>query len=321
MSADFASTPLSPKAKSEVAFPFDLPQRLLNKVRSAIFVKGLMDTHKVPLAVRVLVADNNVIQTELLGQAVAKDRRMRVVELSTSSGEALRGVQYAHPDVLLISETLDQRAGGGLDVVREMRRTLPELKSIVLLDCSDKESVVRAFRAGARGVFCRNHPVKMLCKCIVAVNEGQIWANSSELAFLVEAVSASSTFCCTTAENLSALSDREREVVNCIAQGLSNRDIATRLRISQHTVKNYMFRIFEKLGVSSRLELLFYVMSRTEERRTLNHAELTVINQGKGPVSSYDGGGSAALKKYRISERPAHNSPVMSGLLRSTSLK
>jgi DNA-binding NarL/FixJ family response regulator len=214
-------------------------------------------------AVRVLVADNSVIHTELLAQAIGKDRRIRVVDLGTSASQVLKGMLHAQPDILLISESLDHRPGGGLEILGEVRRTRPELKSIILLDASKRESVVQAFRAGAKGVFCRNEPIKMLCRCISVVNEGQIWANSSELSFLLEALSWVPSVGPADAQSLSALSARERDVIGCLAEGLSNREIATRLSISQHTVKNYMFRIFEKLGVSSRVQLLFCLLSRT----------------------------------------------------------
>jgi len=231
--------------------------------------------------VRVVVADGSVIHTELLAQAIAKDRHIRVVELSSSSKEVLKAVVEAEPDVLLISENLDQRPGGGLELLCQIRETHPGVKPVVLLDSSDRESVIQAFRAGSRGVFCRNQPVKLLCKCIAAVNTGQVWANSSELGFLLEALAAAPALHSGDAETLSILSDRERDVVRCLAEGLSNREIASRLGISQHTVKNYMFRVFEKLGVSSRLELLFFVLTRTGHAQdvvnqlTRNRAELT----------------------------------------------
>jgi len=214
-------------------------------------------------AVRVLVADNSVIHTELLAQAIAKDRRILVVDLGTNASQVLKSVLHAQPDILLISENLDQRPGGGLQILSEVRRTRPEVKSIIMLDVSKRESVVQAFRAGAKGVFCRNQPIKMLCRCISAVNEGQIWANSSELSFLLEALSGVPSVCSADAQSLSGLSARERDVVSSLAEGLSNREIAMRLSISQHTVKNYLCRIFEKLGVSSRVELLFCLLSRT----------------------------------------------------------
>jgi len=196
------------------------------------------------LVIRLVVADSSVIHTELLAQAIGKDRHIRVLGISTSSKEVLSAVLETQPDVLLISETLDQKAGGGLEVISKIRKTHPSVKPIVLLDSSVRENVIQAFRAGARGVFSRNQPVKMLGKCIFAVSEGQIWASSSELGFLLEAVAAATPLHPGDAESLSVLSDRERDVVRCLAEGLSNRQIASRLSISQHTVKNYMFRIF-----------------------------------------------------------------------------
>lgn len=225
-----------------------------------------------PVTVRVLVADSSVIHTELLAQAIGKDRRIRAVDLSTSCSEVLKGVLHSNPDVLLISENLDQRPGAGLELLTKIRSTNPNLKAIVLLDSSKRESIVQAFRAGARGVFCRNQPVRMLCKCISVVSEGQIWASSSELDFLLEALAAAPSLPSGDASALGVLSDRERDVVRALAEGLTNREIACRLDISGHTVKNYLFRIFDKLGVSSRLELLFFVLSRT------GHAQ-DVVNQ------------------------------------------
>ena len=160
------------------------------------------------------------------------------------------------------------------------------MKAIVLMDSSTRENVVEAFRAGARGVFCRNQPVKMLCRCISVVNEGQVWANSLELGFLLEALSAVPSLRPANNEALCLLSDRERAVVGCLAEGLSNREIAARLNISQHTVKNYMFRIFEKLGISSRLELLFLVLSGTG-------AEVTWLHRTVPPPSEGSNGGES----------------------------
>ena len=226
-----------------------------------------MGSQPVLPVIRVLVADNNVIHTELLGQAIAKDRRVRVVELTSSAPEVRRGVQEASPDVVLISESLDQQATGGLELMSEMRHRRPGLKMILLTDSPTRETVVEAFRAGARGVFCRNQPLKMLCRCILVVYEGQIWASSAELSFLLDAVSATPALRLLDNDLLDVLSVRERAVTACLAEGLCNREIAVRLTISEHTVKNYMFRIFEKLGVSSRVELLSVIWNTTNYRK------------------------------------------------------
>lgn len=231
-----------------------------------------MPVQPAPAAIRVLVADNSVINTELLAQAIQKDRHIRVVDVCTSRAEVLQAALRSKPDILLISESLGNRQGGGLEVISELRIGRPDLKPIVLLDCSTPQNVTQAFRAGAKGVFSRNQPVKALCKCIAMVSERQIWATSAELNFLLEALAKVPYLRAPETEAITLLSERERDVVRCLAEGLSNREIGSRLTISQHTVKNYMFRIFEKLGVSSRLELLFFVLSRT------GHAQ-DVVNQ------------------------------------------
>jgi DNA-binding NarL/FixJ family response regulator len=166
------------------------------------------------------------------------------------------------PDVLLISSSLDDKSVGGLDVLAEIREAHSRLKTVVLLDSPKREIIINAFRLGARGVFSRNSPVKVLRKCITCVQMGQIWASSQELGFLLEALAIAPAVRPLDSIGLNQLSSRELEVVNCLAEGMSNQEIAQRLKLSRHTIKNYMFRIFNKLGVSSRVELLFYALSR-----------------------------------------------------------
>ena len=110
---------------------------------------------------------------------------------------------------------------------------------IVVINSGDREVVVNAFRSGARGLFCfADYPFRLLCKCILSVHQGQVWANSEKL-----------------------LTPREEQVVALVADGLSNREIAQELGLSEHTVKKYLFRIFDKLGISSRVELVLYAFS------------------------------------------------------------
>jgi DNA-binding NarL/FixJ family response regulator len=120
--------------------------------------------------------------------------------------------------------------------------------------------VIEAFRSGARGVFCRTESLKLLAKSIKCVHEGQIWASSSELHYVLEAMSEPVPMSFMNANGDALLSARELDVVRCVAEGLSNREIAQRLSLREHTVKNYLFRIFDKLGVSSRVEVVLYAL-------------------------------------------------------------
>jgi DNA-binding NarL/FixJ family response regulator len=130
------------------------------------------------------------------------------------------------------------------------------------LHSSKRELVVDAFRAGARGIFSRQGSIEMLMKAVRCVHEGQIWANSWEMGLAVEALANSRKVRPVNGNGLSQLSPREMQVVQCLAEGLTNREIAERLQLSQHTIKNYLFRVFDKLGVSSRVELLFMTLSQ-----------------------------------------------------------
>ncbi len=100
-----------------------------------------------------------------------------------------------------------------------------------------------------------------LARCIQCVSEGQIWANSKELRYILEALGEALPLRVVDTRGAALLSRREVEVVRCVAEGLSNREIAQRLGLTEHTVKNYLFRIFDKLGVSKRVEVVLYAYS------------------------------------------------------------
>jgi DNA-binding CsgD family transcriptional regulator len=118
-------------------------------------------------------------------------------------------------------------------------------------------------------VFSKNEPADVLSRCVRCVHHGQIWANSHQLAVAVEALASAPVVRAVNAHGLNLLSKRELQVVRSLAEGLTNREIAERLKLSQHTVKNYLFRVFDKLGVSSRVELLFMTLSQADANGSL----------------------------------------------------
>ena len=204
---------------------------------------------------RVLAADSTSMTTQLLVEALGRDAQFEMMESPSTTSAILALVKAKKPEIAVISAQLDQ--SGTFDLVREVRLQSPATRVIVLLDSSERNKVTEAFRAGAAGVFCRTEPFRLLAKCIQCVANGQVWASSSELHFLLEAL-AQPSFPSGLNLNGGLLSARETDVVRCVAEGLSNREIAQRLTLTEHTVKNYLFRIFDKLGVSSRVEVVLY---------------------------------------------------------------
>jgi DNA-binding NarL/FixJ family response regulator len=212
--------------------------------------------------IRVLVADNSPLHSQLLAEAVGRDRHIKVVGSTVGAACIVDTAMQCCPDVLLIGANLDEQPNRGLAVLRELQGKRSNLKAVVLLDSSTPNTIIQAFLSGARGVFYRSASFKALCKCIRVVSQGQIWANNEEVGFLLAALSAASASMRAFNQNgVSLLSKREVDVVRClVGAGLSNREISRHLGISNHTVKNYMQRIFEKLGVSSRVELMFCML-------------------------------------------------------------
>ena len=211
--------------------------------------------------VNVLIADETPMGCQLLKNALTRSRfHFEVVACAISRSEIMRCMSARSIEVALLSETLQEGPFVGFRVLSELRASYPATRTIALLKSVPQDLVVDAFRAGAKGVFCKAEPIEALYKCIRAVHAGQIWANSSQLNLLVEALVTAKPLHVTSATGRRLLAKREEEVVNLVAEGLTNRDIAQKLGISEHTVSNYLFRVYEKLGISSRVELVLYVV-------------------------------------------------------------
>jgi len=219
--------------------------------------------------VRVLVADNTTIHTQLLANALKQDHGLDVVGFDSDFRSLVATVASHRVQVLLLSSNLGEDPQLAFQVLRTLQGTYPGCRAVILLDSSKREDIVQAFRAGARGIFSRHESIDSLAKCIRTVHDGEIWASNTQMSFAVEALASSPTVRAVDANGLSLLSKREMEVVRSLSEGLTNREIAERLGLSQHTVKNYLFRVFDKLGVSSRMELLFMTMSSSSPTQSL----------------------------------------------------
>lgn len=200
------------------------------------------------------------MDSQLLADALSKSPEIQVCGAYSASKGALAAMERERPQVVVLSSKLEDVESKGFEVARALRSIQASTRVVMLLDSSDPEKVVESFRSGAKGVFCRNQSLQSLVKCIQSVHLGQVWANSSELAFLLEALNSTPEWNIAT-QSSAKLSKREKDVVRAVAEGRTNREIGKHLGLTEHTVKNYLFRIFDKLGVSTRVELVVYALA------------------------------------------------------------
>ena len=214
--------------------------------------------------VRILVADSGLIQSLLLARALRARRNFQISTVALEVSAIHQFLQSSRADVVLLAG--NQALNFGL--LRWLHVSHPVVAPILLVESYDREMVVNAFRAGVRGLFLFNQaPFRMLCKCINAVASGQIWINSQQMHYVLEALSEVDTLRVVNSSGKPLLTPREEQVVALVADGLTNREAAHELGISEHTVKKYLLRIFDKLGISTRVELVLYAVSHGEKRQ------------------------------------------------------
>jgi two-component system, NarL family, nitrate/nitrite response regulator NarL len=206
--------------------------------------------------ISVLVGENTRMHSQLLADAISHDDGLRIAGAVSTPADFLAIAARRRPDVAVLSACLGEDPACGVATLRQFHAQYPQVPVVVLLDSSRRELVLEAFRCGARGIFSKNESLEQLRKCVRSVYMGQVWANSSEVRFALEALSSAPTIRAIDARGLEILSAREMEVVEHLADGMTNRAIGERMGLSPHTIKNYVLRIFEKLGVSNRVELL-----------------------------------------------------------------
>ncbi|MGA7795712.1 MAG: response regulator transcription factor [Candidatus Acidiferrales bacterium] len=220
-------------------------------------------------SISVLIADADRMSAHLIADGLTRGRNdIVVVAVSNSSAETIRELEKNQPDIALINAHLHDGCLRGYHVLQYLQMLSPKTTAIMLIPDSDRDLVVDAFRGGAKGVFCRLHSIKLLTKCIRTVHEGQIWADTRNLAFILEFLTQLKPLrLIKPGGGMTRLTPRESEVVHLLAEGLSTREISQKLVLSEHTIRNYLSAIYDKVGVSSRVELALYAVAREDLSR------------------------------------------------------
>ena len=206
--------------------------------------------------IRVLVADDHAIFRDGLRKLLNSDDNITIVGEAHNGTECIKQLNKLKPDVLLLDLRMPDK--DGLAVLEEVNFDNLPTRVVVLTAAEDDRDVVRAMRLGARGVVLKQSATDLLVQSIHRVHAGEIWLDNRMTAEVMKAFSHSSESGLRSERPL--LTDREKEIVQHVAQGFRNKEIAEKLFISEQTVKNHLHNIFDKLGVSDRLELALYAV-------------------------------------------------------------
>lgn len=222
--------------------------------------------------ISVVVCDGSYMTSELLARALTRIKALTVLKCTVNFADTLDAIVDLQPDVAVLSLHCADGPYKGLELLRRLRDLAVRTRCVLLIDEAEREGVIEAFRAGARGIFRRSAPTHLLARCIAAVHRGQVWANSADVLQVVEALQKAVPFKGVNSRGEALLTKREQEIVPLVANGHTNREMSAQLGVSEHTIKNHLFRIYEKLGISSRVELILYAVSERDKHVQSNHS-------------------------------------------------
>jgi len=223
----------------------------------------LATTRSVPI--RVLIADDHALIREGVRAALAPHDDLCVVGEAADGAQAVRLALQLKPDILLLDLSMPGRSGA--EVMSELSASGVRCRTIILTAAVDQSDVVKLLRLGARGVVLKDGPTPLLVKSIRKVHEGELWLGREAVTKVVSALTEGRDGrpSVPSVPAVPAMADvrltaREREILVLVAEGDSNKGIARRLKVSDDTVKHHLTSIFDKTGVSNRLELALYAL-------------------------------------------------------------
>jgi DNA-binding NarL/FixJ family response regulator len=219
-----------------------------------------MDNRK-PQSVRILIADDHPIFRDGLKRLLESERDFKVVGEACDGVEAVTMVRQLKPEILLLDLAMPRRPG--LEALRELSTDATPVRVILLTAAAEKDQIVEALQLGARGVVLKDSATQILLKSIRAVMNGEYWVGRESVSNLVQylrGLVGSSTN--TARQRRYGLTPRELEIVSAVVAGYANKEIAEHFKISEDTVKHHLSNIFDKVGVSTRLELALFAVNQ-----------------------------------------------------------
>src|ERR1700720_4633859 len=213
--------------------------------------------------VRIMIADDHPIVRDGLKKLLLLEDDFEVVGEANDGREVLERVQELDPDVLLLDLRMPNL--DGLSALQALQQTNKRTRVIVLTASEDKNEFVQAMKLSCSGIVLKQTAPELIVKSIRKVHGGEIWLDSHTTAAVMRQFAAPGEIGSSAngkSRERSPLSTREREIVQLVAQGYKNKEMAEKMFISEQTVKNHLHNIFDKLGVSDRLELALYAIHK-----------------------------------------------------------
>jgi DNA-binding NarL/FixJ family response regulator len=205
--------------------------------------------------IRVLVADDHAMFREGLCKLIEAEGDIRVVGQASNGQECLEMLETTKPDVLLLDLKMPEM--DGLDVLSGLGGQDTKVRAILLTASEDERDFVEGVRRGARGVVLKQAASESLLEGIRKVNRGEMWIDQRVVAGVMDAMSRPDS---ASNQKRDLLTERELEIATLVTRGMRNKEIAEKLLISEQTVKNHLHNVYDKLGVSDRLELALYAL-------------------------------------------------------------
>ncbi|MBV8810393.1 MAG: response regulator transcription factor [Acidobacteriaceae bacterium] len=213
--------------------------------------------------IRVLIADGQPIVLEGLRSVLRQHASIQVVGEASDGVEAIDKTVYLEPDVVIMDLKLPRV--DGMTVLRSIQTRAPKSKVILFASSENKDDFVEAMKLGCCGILQKDAPTSLIDKSIQRVHAGEIWLDSNTTAAVIRQFASPTDVPAghvngKSPRDRAQLSTREREIIVLIAQGYKNKEIAEKMFITEQTVKNHLHNVFDKLGVSDRLELALYAI-------------------------------------------------------------
>ncbi len=207
--------------------------------------------------VRILIADDHPIFREGLRRLLDAEPGFAVVGMASDGNEAIEQADTLRPDILLLDLAMPRASG--LEVLRQLSERESGVRAIVLTAAIDREDTVKAVRYGARGVVLKESATHTLYRCVRTVMDGQYWIGHDRVVDIIHSLRNGGQD--EDRRPAQMLTRRELQIVAAIVDGATNKDISQQFGLSEQTVKNHLSHIFDKLGVSNRLELALYAVN------------------------------------------------------------